>query len=107
MHRRTVSYSLLAVDREPARPAVAVLVDEPCALDEHAAGTTCGIEDLAVERLDHLDDQADDRRRREVLPSLGSFSDRELPEEVLVDLAECVALNVAEDGVHGAKLCSA
>ena len=80
-----------------------MLVDEPGALDEHAARSARGVEDLAVERLDDLDDQADDRGRREVLAALGAFRDRELAEEVLVDLAERVALDVAEDGVHRAQ----
>ena len=66
------------------------------ALDEHAARPARGVEDLAVERLDDLDDQPDDRRRREELAALLALGDRELAEEVLVDLAEGVALDVLE-----------
>ena len=40
---------------------------------------------------------------REVLAALGALGDRELAEEVLVDLAEGVALDVAEDGVDRAQ----
>jgi hypothetical protein len=59
------------------------------------------VEDLAVEGLDDLDDEADDRRRGEVLAALLALGNRELAEEVLVDLAEGVTLNRAEHRVHG------
>ena len=84
----------------PRGLVAAVLLDEPGALDEHATGTGSRVEDPAVERLNDLNDQADDGRRCEVLPALRAFGDSKLPEEVLVDLAEGVALNVAEDRVH-------
>src|SRR5579875_3482245 len=87
---------LLAIDGKTAGGAVTVLVDEPCALHEHAAGAAGGIEDLAIERLDDLDDEPDDRRWSEVLAPNVAFGDRELAEEVLVDLAKRVAYDVAE-----------
>ena len=71
-----------------------MLVDEARALHEHAARPAGRVEDLAVEGLDDLDDQPDDRGRCEVLAALLTLGDRELAEEVLVDLAEGVALDV-------------
>jgi hypothetical protein len=69
---------LLAIDGKASRLAVAVLLHEPRALDEHASRPTCGIEDLSAEWFDDLDDQPDDRCRREVLPALRAFRNCEL-----------------------------
>ena len=65
--------------------------DEPGGVDEHAAGAAGGVVDLAVERLDDVDDQADDRLRREELAAALALVRRELGQEVLVDEAERVA----------------
>ena len=68
-------------------------LDEVGGLDEHAARAAGGVVDLAVERLDDLDDQPDDRGRREELAALLALGHGELAEEVLVDEAEAVALD--------------
>src|SRR5437870_3476167 len=88
--------ALLAVDGQPAVLAVAVLFHEARTLDEHAARAARRIKDLALERFDNFDDQADNRGRREVLAPLSTLDDRELPEEVLVYLAEGITLDVAQ-----------
>ena len=56
-----------------------------------------------MERFDDLDDQTDDWGGSEVLATLRAFGDSKLAEEVLVDLAEGVALDVAEHGVDRAQ----
>ena len=83
---------LLPVDRELFGRVLLVLVDEARALDEHAAGAAGRIEDAPVERLDDLDDQADDGAGREELAALLPLGERELAEEVLVDAAERVVV---------------
>ncbi len=62
-------------------------------LHEHAAGAAGGVEDAAVERLDDLDDQADDAARRVELAALLALGAGELAEEVLVDAAEGVVVD--------------
>ena len=82
---------LLAVDRQLAGGRLVVALDELGALDEHAARPARRVEDPAVERLDDLDDQPDDRVRREELAAEPTLGRREVGEEVLVDQPERVA----------------
>ena len=81
----------LAVDADVAdcRP--------PCAshelsrdLNEHAAGAAAGVEDAALVRREHLDQQPDDAAGRVELAALLAFGAGELREEVLVDAAQDV-----------------
>lgn len=65
--------------------------DELRAVDEHPARPAGGVVDLAVEGLDHLDDQAHDRLRREELAAEPAFVGGELRQEVLVDEPERVS----------------
>jgi hypothetical protein len=53
-----------------------------------------------VERLDHLDDEADDRGGGEELAAELTLGHREGGEEVLVDLAEDVTAKVGRDGTN-------
>ena len=66
-------------------------------LHEHAARAAGGVEDAAVERLDHLDDQPDDAARRVELAAPLALGRGELAEEVLVDAPEGVALDAGRD----------
>ena len=68
-----------------------VLLDEARRLDEHAAAATCGVEDLAAEGLDDLDDEPDDGVRGEELTAEPALGHGEVREEVLVDEPECVS----------------
>ena len=86
---------LLAVDGQLRGGGLVVPFDELGALDEHAARSAGGVEDLAVERLDDLDDQPDDRVRREELAAEPPFARGEVGEEVLVDQPEGVAGELA------------
>ena len=52
--------ALLAVDGQSLVAAAAMLLNEAGALHEHAARAARGIENLAVERFDRLDDQSHD-----------------------------------------------
>ena len=67
-----------------------VALHELRALHEHAARSARGVEDPAVERLDDLDDQSDDRVRREELATEAALRRGEVGEEVLVDQPERV-----------------
>ena len=56
-HLRSVGF--LAVNGDVVA-AAAMGDDELFGLDEHAARSAAGVVDAAVERLEHLDEQADD-----------------------------------------------
>ena len=77
--------------------------DEVGRLDEHAARPAGGVEDLAVERFEDLDDELDDRGRGEELAAALALGHGELAEEVLVDQAEAVALDVVGQRVERAQ----
>ena len=64
--------------------------DEFDRLDEHAGGAAARVVDPAVVRLKHLDQQPHDGARRVELAALAALGQRELLEEVLVDLAQHV-----------------
>lgn len=68
--------------------------DEVRRLDEHSAGAAGRIEDVPVERFDDLHDQPHYRLRGEELARSPAFGQRELAEEVLVDPAEGVSLEI-------------
>ena len=57
---------------------------------EHAARTAARVEDAALVRLDHLDQQLDDRLGRPELAAQLALSRRELAQEVEVDVPENV-----------------
>ena len=86
---------LLAVDGQLAGGRLVVALDELGALDEHAARPAGRVVDPAVERLDDLDDQPDDRVRREELAAEPALARGEVGEEVLVDQPERVAGQLA------------
>ena len=93
---------LLTVDADRLDGILAVAFDELCALDEHSATATGGVQDAAVEGLDDIDDELDDGGRCKELTALLALGHSELAEEVLIDLAEGVALDVHGDGVKNA-----
>ena len=68
----------------------AVRLDELLALDEHAAGAAAGIIDAALVGSEHLDQHADDVRRRIELSALLALGAGELGEEVFVDAPQHV-----------------
>lgn len=86
---------LLAVDRQLPVGRLVVALDELGALYEHAPRSAGGVVDLAVERLDDLDDQPDDRVRGEELAAESAFGHGEVGEEVLVDQPEGIARQLA------------
>ncbi len=71
--------------------------DELGTLNEHAARSTRRVVDASVVRLDDLDDQLDQRGRREELTTPLSFGAGEVAEEVFVNLAERVAFGIHRD----------
>ena len=81
-----------AEDRELPGGRSVVALDELRALDEHAARSAGRVEDSALIGLEDLDDEPDDGVRREVLTTALAFLRGEIGEEVLVNEAECVAL---------------
>ena len=85
---------LRAEDRELAGGGLVVALDELRALHEHAARATRGVEDAALERLQDLDDEPDDRVGGEVLATALAFLGGEVGEEVLVDESERVAFEL-------------
>ena len=91
---------LLAVDGELGAGVLLVLRDETGALDEHAAGAAGRVEDAALEGFDDADDELDDGGGGEELAALLALAHGEVAEEVFVDLAEGVSLDVYGDGVH-------
>ena len=80
---------LLAVDRDVVALA-AVGGDELGRLHEHAARAAARVVDAALVRLQHLDEQPDDRAGRVELAGVAALGGGELAEEVLVDPAEHV-----------------
>jgi hypothetical protein len=82
---------LLPVNGQVADRRATVVPDEPGGVDEHPSRPAGGVVDLAVERLDHVDDQPDDGLRREELAATPPFVLGEFGQEVLVDEAERVA----------------
>ena len=66
-------------------------LDEPRRLHEQSARAAGGVEDAALVRLKHLDEQPGDRRGREELAAAVPLGARELLDEVLVGPPEDVA----------------
>ena len=64
--------------------------DELARLHEHAARAAARVEHATLVRLEHLDEQPDDRARRVELAGVAALGRGELAEEVLVDPAEHV-----------------
>ena len=64
-------------------------------LHEHAARAASRVVDLALERGEDFDQQVDHRLGGIELAGAGAFLQRELAEEVFVDLAEHVTAAVA------------
>jgi hypothetical protein len=87
---------LLAVEDDLLGGVAAGVLDEVAGLDEHAPGAAGRIEDLAVIRLDDVDDHLHQRRRREELAVVVGVLDRELGQEVFVNAAEYVARGVPD-----------
>lgn len=93
--------TLLPVDAEFRAGVPFVLLHEAGALHEHPPRTAGGIEDAAVEGLQHLDEEADDAGGREELAALLPLTHGEGAEEVFIDLPEGVALQISGDGGEG------
>ncbi len=86
---------LLPVDRQLPVGRALVPFDELGALHEQCRPTARRVEHPAVERLDDLDDQPDDRLRREELPAQPALRHREVRQEVLIDEPERVTRQLA------------
>mmetsp|Transcript_44311 Transcript_44311/g.78311 ORF Transcript_44311/g.78311 Transcript_44311/m.78311 type:complete len:886 (+) Transcript_44311:1866-4523(+) len=82
---------------EVSRLVGLVLQDEVGRLHEHAAGAAGGVEHLAAVGLDDFGHQLDDGARREELAAALALAEREVGQEILVDLAEHVAGGVHRD----------
>ena len=79
-----------------------VALDELRALDEHAARATGRVEHATVEGLEDLDDEPDDGVRREELAAALALLRGEVGEEVLVDQAERIAVELRRAAVRRA-----
>src|SRR5258705_3638494 len=80
-----VRHLLDAVDADLAGRRPMVTTDELRRMHKHAARAAGGIKNGAVIRLDDLDDQLDDGRRRKELTALLHIVRAQLPHEVLED----------------------
>ena len=86
----------LAVDGDVALGFAAIAVagfmgaDELHRLHEHARGTAAGVIDAAAVGFQHLHEEADDAAGRIELAALATLGERELLQEVLIDLTEDV-----------------
>ncbi len=87
----------VAVNGELARRVFPMLGDEARALHEHAARAAGRIEDAAVIRLQHFDDEADDAGGRVKFAALRALGAGEFAEEVFVDAAEGVVIEAARE----------
>src|SRR6266852_4829425 len=65
-------------------------LDEFLAADEHAAGAAAGVVDAALVGREHIDQHADNARRRVELPALLAFRAGELREKIFVNLAQYI-----------------
>ena len=93
-------HPLDAVNADLTVSVLFVVVDEFGALDEHTPGAAGGIEDASLEGFDDFDNQLNERGRREELAAALPFGHGEVTEEILVDLAECVSLNLHRNLLH-------
>lgn len=91
---------LLAVEADLAAGVFAVAGHELGALDKHAAAATGRVQDFAVIRLDDLHDQFDQGGGGEELAAALAFGLSELAQEVLVNFAKDIALDIRGDVVE-------
>ena len=95
-------HPLLTVDADLGVGVPLAFADKAGALYEHAAGATGGVQNTAVEGLDDRDDELDEGGGGEELAALLALRHGEVAQEVLVDLAEDVTLDVHGDRVEDA-----
>jgi len=86
-----------AADGELGGGVLVVLGHEAGRLHEHAARAAGGVEDAAVEGLDHLGEQLHDAGGRVELAAALALAHGELAEEVFVDAAEGVEVERGRD----------
>src|SRR6266566_4522569 len=85
---------LLTVNGDVGSGVLLVVLHETGALHEHATRTTCWIKDTSLKGFDDLDDQLDDGGGCEELTAFLSLGHGELAQEVFIDFAEDVSLNI-------------
>src|SRR6266566_2010880 len=85
---------LLAIDGDVGAGILLVVLHKTGALDEHTARTAGGVKDTSLKGFDDLDDQFDDRGRSEEFAALLSLGHGELAQEIFVDFAEDVSLDI-------------
>ena len=84
----------LSINGDVGAGVALMVFDETRTLHKHAAGATGGIEDAPMKWLDDLDDQFDNRGWREKFAAALSLRHGKLAQEIFVDLAEKVSLNI-------------
>ena len=72
-------------------------------LDEHASGTTCGIEDTPMKGLEDFDNEFNEGGRSEELTTALSFAHSEITKKVLINLSKSIAFNVHRNLFHDTK----
>ena len=84
----------------PGLPFFLWLLMNAAPLDEHATGATRGIKDAPVKGLYNLNDEFDERSRREEFTAALPLAHGEIAEEVLINLPESIPFNVHRDLFH-------
>src|SRR6266568_4150711 len=85
---------LLAIDGNVGARVLLVVLHETGALHEHTTRTTGRVKDTPLKGFDDLDDQFDDGGRREEFAALLSLGHGELAQEIFIDFAEDVSLDI-------------
>jgi len=80
----------LSVYRYLTGRVLLVTAHKPSTLHKHATRSTGRVVYLSMVRFDHMDNKLNKANRSEELPSLLSLFHREVAEEILVNLPECV-----------------
>lgn len=86
------------IHRDFGSGVLLMVLNEPGTLNKHATRSTCRVQDETVVGLDDLNDKPDQAGRCEELPTLLPLLHRELSKEILVYLAERIALDVVRNG---------
>src|SRR6266566_3190204 len=85
---------LLAINGDVGAGVLLVVLHETGALHEHTTRTAGGVKDAPLKGFDDLDDQFDDGGRREEFAALLSLGHGELAQEIFIDFAEDVSLDI-------------
>src|SRR5258708_10623066 len=92
---------LLPIDGDRGAGVALVVLDKTRTLHEHATRATGGIENTPIKRFDDLDDQFHQGGWSEKLTTTLALRHSKLAQEIFIDLAEEIALNIHGDTREG------